>query len=355
MPSNYDQYDLLEELHEIAGKAPAGKLPGGKLPRIKNPPKKRQRDRRKDKYNIITEPEVAHAIFAQRDDLRFVDFTYQASRTERGWLIDSLGSFYDERWFDDVLQIVKGGKEASVYQCNGNTTTGADFIAAKVYRPRIFRALRNDSLYKEGRALLDEDGLVVKDHGKLKAVHKGSGFGKEVTHTSWIEHEVKTMQTLHAAGLDVPRHYASNSNAILMEYLGDADTAAPTLIDVDLASSEARPLFQRVLHNLEGMLRLGIVHGDLSAYNILYWDGKITLIDFPQAIHPQRNRNAFNIFERDVTRVCEYFARQGVKSDPKRLTSTLWTSLRYSLIPDFDLAVLDPDDEEDAAFWEKYQ
>ena len=350
MPSNYDQYDLLEELREIAGKAPEGNLP-----RLKNAPKKRQRDRRKDKYNIITEPEVAHAIFTQRDDLRFLAFTYQPSKTERLWLIDSLGGFYDQKWFDDILQIVKGGKEASVYQVKGSATSSEPFLAAKVYRPRMFRALRNDSLYKEGRTLLDEDGLIVKDHGKLKAVHKGSSFGKAVTHTSWLQHEVNIMETLHAAGLDVPRCYASDSNAILMEYLGDADTAAPTLIDVHLDPTEARSLFQRVLHNLEGMLRLGIVHGDLSAYNILYWDGKITLIDFPQAIHPRQNRNAYTIFERDATRVCDYFARQGVKSDPKRLTQRLWTSQRYSLIPDFDLAALDPDDEGDRAFWEKYQ
>ena len=323
MSPKYDPYDPLEELNELNVARYA--------PRIKNVPKKVQRPRRKDKYNLITEPEVAHAIFAQRDDLRFVDFTYQASRTERGWLTDSLGSFYDERWFDDVLQIVKGGKEASVYQCKGNASTGADFVAAKVYRPRILRAIRNDSLYKEGRTLLDEDGLIVKDHGKLKAVHKGSAFGKEVTHTSWIEHEVKIMQKMRAAGLDVPQFYASNSNAILMEYIGDGESAAPTLIDVDIDSTEARPLFQRVLHNLEEMLRLGIVHGDLSAYNILYWDGDITLIDFPQAINPHQNRNAYTVFERDVTRVCEYFMRHGVKldsvkTDPKRLTAKLWAA-----------------------------
>lgn len=350
MPSNYDQYDLLEELNEIAGK-----MPGGKVPRVKNAPKKRQRDRRKDQYNIITEPEVAHAVLSQRDDMRFLDFTYQASRTERSWLIDSLGVFYEQKWFDDVLQIVKGGKEASVYQCKGTATTGAEFIAAKVYRPRIFRALRNDSLYKEGRTLLDEDGLIVKNEGKLKAVRKGSRFGKEVTHTSWLQHEVKTMQTLHSAGLDVPRCYESGENAILMEYIGDADTAAPTLIDVNLDSREATSLFQRVLHNVEEMLRLNIIHGDLSAYNILYWDGNITLIDFPQAIHPRQNRNAYAIFERDVTRVCEYFNRQGVKSDPKPLARRLWTSHCHPLTPDFDLALLDPDDEDDTAFWENHK
>jgi RIO kinase 1 len=344
MPSNYDQFDLLEELNEIGGKLPHQK------PRVKNAPTKLQRERRKDKYNLITEPAAAQAIITQRDDIHTLDFTYQASKTERVWLMDSLSRFYDERWFDDVLQIVKGGKEASVYQCKGNDTTGTDFVAAKVYRPRMFRALRNDAAYKEGRGLLDEDGLLVKDHGKLKAVHKGSAFGKEVTHTSWIEHEVKTMQALHEAGLDVPQFYASDNNAILMEYLGDADSAAPTLIDVDLDATEARPLFQRVLHNLEGMLRLGLVHGDLSAYNILYWDGDITLIDFPQAINPHQNRNAYNIFARDVTRVCEYFIRHGVKTDPQRLTTKLW-SARYPLTPDFDLAVLDPDDEQDMAFW----
>jgi len=343
MPSNYDQFDLLDELSEITGPQP----------RLKNPPEKRLRDRRKDKYNIITEPEVAHAIFAQRDDLRFLDFTYQASRTERGWLIDSLGGFYEQKWFDDVIQIVKGGKEASVYQCKGNATSGQELLAAKVYRPRIFRALRNDTLYREGRALLDDDGLVVKNAGKLKAVQKGSSFGKDVTHTSWIQHEVNNMRVLHAAGLDVPRYFESGDNAILMEYIGDADTAAPTLIDVDLDPAEARPLFQRTLHNLEEMLRLGIVHGDLSAYNILYWDGKITLIDFPQAIHPHQNSNAYTIFERDVTRVCDYFTRQGVKSDPKRLASRLWAAHRYPVAPEFNLADLDPDNEQDMAFWQQ--
>jgi RIO kinase 1 len=346
-PHNYDDFDHLEEFNELAGKIPAHNKP-----RIKNAVSKKQRDRRKDKYNLISEPEVAHNIFAQRDDLRFVDFTYQASRSERWWLIDSLGTFYDERWFDDVLMIVKGGKEASVYQCKGNASTGAAWIAAKVYRPRVLRALRNDTLYKEGRALLDEDGLVVKDHGKLKAVHKGSAFGKEVTHTSWIEHEVRTMQALHAAGLDVPRFYASGSNAILMEYIGDADAAAPALIDVDLDPAEARRLFQRVMRNLEGMLRLGVVHGDLSAYNILYWQGGITLIDFPQAIDPEKNPNGFEIFERDVVRVCEYFTRQGARADGRVLARKFWHARGHHILPRVDPALLDPEDEHDLALWQ---
>ncbi len=341
---NLDEFDLFEEAAEIEGSRP----------HIRNAPgnKGRLRPRLKDKYDIITEPEVAHEIFAQKDDLRFLEFTYQPSRVERGWLIDALGGFYDEKWFDDVLQIVKGGKEASVYQCKGNATTDAAFIAAKMYRPRIFRSLRNDSLYRQGRALLDEDGLVVKNAGKLKAVHKGTGFGKDVLHTSWIEHEVRTMKTLHEAGLDVPCFYASGSNALLMEYIGDADAAAPALIDVELDPAEARPLLQRALHNVESMLRLGIVHGDLSAYNILYWEGSITLIDFPQAIDPEKNPNGFDIFERDVVRICEYFTRQGARADGRELARKFWRARGHHILPMVDPAFLDPEDEQDLALWQ---
>jgi RIO kinase 1 len=120
------------------------------------------------------------------------------------------------------------------------------------------------------------------------------------------------MQVLHAAGADIPKPYASGNNAILMGYYGDAIMGAPTLNDVDLDRTEARQLFERVIHNIDLMLSHNRVHGDLSAYNILYWDGDIVLIDFPQAIHPEINHSSYKIFQRDVVRVCEYFARQGM-------------------------------------------
>ncbi len=94
-----------------------------------------------------------------------------------------------------------------------------------------------------------------------------------------------------------------------------------------------------------------MVHADLSAYNILYWEGKITLIDFPQAISPHENRNAYRIFERDVTRVCEYFARQGVRSNPPRLAAELWTHFKYRLTPDVHPRLLDEQSETDRAYW----
>jgi RIO kinase 1 len=136
-----------------------------------------------------------------------------------------------------------------------------------------------------------------------------------------------------------------------MSDIGDEDMAAPVLHSVRLTRAEARPLFERVLRNIEIMLANQRVHGDLSAYNILYWDGDICLIDFPQVIDPEGNRNAFHIFERDVTRICEYFARQGVASSPHRLAADLWTAHRYRLSPEIHPALLDEQDERDIAYW----
>jgi RIO kinase 1 len=87
------------------------------------------------------------------------------------------------------------------------------------------------------------------------------------------------------------------------------------------------------------------VHGDLSAYNILYWEGQISLIDFPQAIDPEANRNAYRIFARDVARICEYFTRQGVSTNAGRLASDLWTAYGYPLQPEVDPRLLKDEDE----------
>ena len=89
--------------------------------------------------------------------------------------------------------------------------------------------------------------------------------------------------------------------------------------------------FERVLRNLDVMLAHERIHGDLSAYNILYWDGDITLIDFPQVVSPRVNRHAYRIFERDMKRICDYFTQQGIKTNPKGLAQELWTSRGYPI------------------------
>jgi serine/threonine-protein kinase RIO1 len=93
-------------------------------------------------------------------------------------------------------------------------------------------------------------------------------------------------------------------------------------------SDEARALFERVLANVEQMLRRYMIHADLSAHNILWWDGEIRLIDWPQAVQADQHPGAFELLARDVTRVCQYFARQGVESDPIGLATDLWRRLQ---------------------------
>ena len=324
---------------------------------IRNMPRAKKNISSKRKSDIAKKRAHEQAmakVAALADGMEQVEFTYQAARHERVWLLDSLGNFYDEKWLDDVLRLVKGGKEANVYQCLAHSSVAGlenAYIAAKVYRPRQFRNLRNDALYREGRDNLDADGCVIIDDRMLRAISKRTGFGKQLSHASWIEHEVKTMDTLHEAGADVPQVFASGHNAILMSYIGDADMAAPTLNSISLDRDEAQPLFQRVLRNIEIMLANHLVHGDLSAYNILYWDGSITLIDFPQVIDPEVNRSAFRVFERDMVRVCEYFAHQGVRSNPRKLAAELWTAHGHRLAAEVHPANLDADDEVDRAYW----
>jgi len=266
-------------------------------------------------------------------------------------LLDSLISFFEQQWISDVLRKVKGGKEASVYQCRGGPAVSGAFTAAKVYRPRMLRNLRNDHLYREGREDLDDEGKNVLDEGKLKAMRQRTQYGKDLLHQSWIAYEFTTMQTLHAAGADVPVPYTMAGNAILMGYIGDFGESAPTLNEIGLGHVEAQLLFERVIKNIDILLANEIIHGDLSAYNILYWDGEIVLIDFPQAVSPKVNRNAFGIFERDVIRVCDYFLQQGVQANPHELSREMWVSHGYRLRQEIDPSLLDAGDPDDRKLW----
>ena len=291
-----------------------------------------------------------HAQDTSRENLKF---TYKAARFEEGWLLDSLISFFEQQWISDVSRKVKGGKEASVYQCRAGAAISGRLAAAKVYRPRMLRNLRNDHLYREGREDLDDEGRVILDDGKIKAMRQRTQYGQDLLHQSWISYEFTTLQTLHAAGADVPEPYTMAGNAILMGYIGDLDEAAPALNEIDLDRGEAKALFERVIHNIDLMLANDVIHGDLSAYNILYWEGDVVLIDFPQAISPKVNRNAFRIFERDVTRVCEYFSEQGVASDPYKLARRLWTSHDLRLRQEIHPRLLDAEDPKDRKLWQK--
>lgn len=253
--------------------------------------------------------------------------TYEPGRHEEGWLLDSLRHFYEESLIVDVLSQIKGGKEASVYLCAAHASTGADLLAAKVYRPRRFRNLRNDKQYRQGRDVLTDDGRPAKttDHRIMRAIGKKTAFGVQVMHTSWLMHEYKALELLYAAGGAVPRPYAAGENAILMSYCGDAQTAAPALSDVHLAAGEAQPIWEETVRNVNLMLERGLIHGDLSPYNVLYWQGQMTIIDLPQAVDAYRNPDAYAILARDLTRMAEYLVRHGAVCEADALLEELWS------------------------------
>jgi RIO kinase 1 len=215
----------------------------------------------------------------------------------------------------------------------------------------MLRNLKNDQLYREGRAVLDEDGKAVLDLGMLKAQRKRSLYGEQIRGQSWIAHEYAALQSLSEAGGDVPTPYAIASKAVLMGYMGDEFLAAPTLNTVTLSVDELRPLFERVLKNVDLLLKQGWVHGDLSAYNILYWQGRIALIDFPQVVPARDNRNAYALFERDITRLCGYFISQGLSLHPRRLAADMWTKHGFKLFPEIHPSLLDADDPRDRKSW----
>lgn len=269
---------------------------------------------------------VQQFVQKQSDNRKGFSFTYKAARFEEGWLLDSLGFFYEQQWISDVLAKIKVGKEASVYLCRSGDQVKESLLAAKVYRPRMLRSLKNDHIYRQGRDVLDESGNPIVDLGMLKALHKRSVYGEQLQLQSWIAFEFLTLKTLHLSGADVPQPYEMGENAILMDYIGDENTPAPTLNGVNLKQSQVRPLFERTIENIGIMLSKDVIHGDLSAYNLLYWEGDLTMIDFPQVVSPTKHPSAWQIFRRDIHRICEYFGSQGLETDPASLASRLWQS-----------------------------
>ncbi|MBI1802432.1 MAG: hypothetical protein HYR71_12475 [Chloroflexi bacterium] len=296
-------------------------LPFEELPHFEISPKTQRRKAMTGRRRSELAAQVGGS--GARDDFHF---TFKAARFEEEWLIAYLKVFYDDHLITDVLRQVKGGKEATVYCCKAHPKLDLDLVAVKVYRPRRFRNLRNDAQYRQGRTVLDDQGKGVRAHARREqhAMQKKTHFGQELLHGSWLAHEYRTLQKLYAAGVDVPRPIAQSENAILMEYLGEEGESAPALQDVNLSREEVRPLFERVMRNIALMLGQDRVHGDLSAYNVLYWAGEVKLIDFPQAVDPYVNPDARQLFNRDVQRICQYFARYKLRADASELAQTLW-------------------------------
>lgn len=294
--------------------------------------------RRKRATRAHYQPKVAHSDIVNQitDEVGWeTDFSisYKPSKYEAAWLVDTLRGFFEQALITDVLSLVQGGKEATVYCCAAHPSLGVETLALKVYRPQMFRSLTNDQIYRQGRDILSIEGHVVHENKDriMRAIGKKTSFGRQVSHASWLMHEFQAMQTLHQAGAQVPEPIQAAPNAILMEFIGSGKTPAPLLQSIRLDPAQAQRMFERVKDNIEIMLQNGWIHGDLSAYNILYVDGRISIIDLPQVVNPHDNNHAPAILARDVQRVCDYFGSQGVVCDAKAIYQDLWD--RYLQVP----------------------
>lgn len=237
--------------------------------------------------------------------------------------------FFDEGLIETVLRPIKSGKEASVHLCRANPrTTGEELVALKAYHPLDRRDFRDESMYR--------DGEWIEERRVRVALQKKTRFGREVQGMIWVDREWETLRALSAGGAPVPRPIERTGDAILMTFIGDDDFAAPQLRSCDIDDAEdAAALVDQVLRAIERMLFLDVVHGDLSPYNVLIWNGLVTVIDLPQAVDPRKNRHARDFLERDVERICAWASNHGVRRSPARIAADLWTGWELAdLVPE---------------------
>lgn len=230
-----------------------------------------------------------------------------------------LDAFIGDGSITDVLYVVRSGKEATVYCCRGAAAFGGGLVAAKVYRPLERRNFHNDAIYQTGRD-------AVLSSRTRRALANKTRHGRDVQYGTWINAEYQTIRMLHAAGADVPEVFSRSNGALLMEYFGDEEAAAPMLNRVAIPREEAEKVLRRIIDNVTLWLRNHLVHGDLSPYNLLYWEGRIVAIDFPQAVDARMNPSARSLLCRDLENVCGYFGRYGIRADAMRIANALWAN-----------------------------
>ena len=199
---------------------------------------------------------------------------------------------------DEVLSQLMSGKEATVYivRC------GEEIRCAKVYKDAKQRSFRKSTSYQEGRK--------TKNSRQARAMEKGSRYGRQMQEEAWQSAEVDALYRLAAAGVRVPQPYICHEGVLLMDLVTDTDGhPAPRLNDIELSSEQALEFHAGLLNQVVRMLCAGIIHGDLSEYNILVGSHGPVIIDLPQAVDAAGNSNAGPMLERDVANLASYFGR----------------------------------------------
>ena len=209
-----------------------------------------------------------------------------------------LQSLVSEGLVDDVIRQLMSGKEATVYivRC------GEEIRCAKVYKDAKQRSFRKSVSYQEGRK--------TKNSRQARAMEKGTRYGRQMQEEAWQSAEVDALYRLAAAGVRVPQPYICHEGVLLMDLVTDADGhPAPRLNDVELSAEQALEFHAGLLKQVVRMLCAGIIHGDLSEYNILVGHDGPVIIDLPQAVDAAGNSNAGPMLERDVANLASYFSQ----------------------------------------------
>ena len=256
----------------------------------------KRKDRRKPKGR-----RKVKELYAGKDDAERRTFTDP-----------NLQALFERGYLTEILRQLKSGKEATVYLARGQE----GLLAAKVYSDQQVRSFKNDQVYRQGR--------FVGDARIKKAIEQRSRSGMGAQQALWIFHEYLQLWALYRAGLPVPKPTVGPSpddigmagRVVLMDYIGDEEEAAPRLADIRLTEEEARSAWAQSLDIMSRILKLGKVHGDFSTYNLLWWQGEVIVIDFPQVIDLKENPNAEMLLRQDVESLCKSFKKLGIREEP---------------------------------------
>jgi RIO kinase 1 len=221
---------------------------------------------------------------------------------------------------DTDLGVFKTGKEADVSLIRRTHADRSALLAAKQYRDPQHRMFHRDAGYLEGRRM--------RRSREVRAVETRTAFGRELIAGQWAAAEFAVLSRLWAAGAAVPYPVQLLGTQLMMEFIGDADgVAAPRLVQLRPTADEANALFVQLRRVLGRLADAGYTHGDLSSYNVLVHDGRLVLIDLPQAVDLVGNPQGFAFLRRDCDNICTWFRARGVNVDAATLYDELMLSL----------------------------
>ena len=213
------------------------------------------------------------------------------------------------------LGLLKTGKEADVHLVERRHGEAVNILAAKRYRKFEERLFRNDARYRAAR----RTGESRLD----KAMARGNKAGMAFRARLWLATEFETLCRLWSAGAPVPYPVQKLGNELMVELIGSVEEAAPRVVHARLDGVGLRDAWAQLVDAMHVMIRCGVVHGDLSVYNLLWDNGRLVMIDFPQSVDPISHPEGIALLERDVANVSDWFGRRGVKCDASELFSSL--------------------------------